>query len=223
MFTHIEHNFPKLLQENVDGVRYYVGPNGEKYPSVTTVLSSYGQEGIREWRNRVGHEKANQISRQATTRGTAVHTVIEKYLKNEDLSDVEMMPNVKDLFVKMKKELVKLDNIHCLENKLISHELRLGGQVDCIAEHDGVLSVIDFKTAKSLKKKDHIQNYFMQGAAYGQMFTEMTGIPVKQVVILIGVDSANFCQTFKVDPNNHIDELKKYIDEYWKVNGNAII
>ena len=219
MFTHISHNFPQLLQENVDGVRRYVTPTGEKYPSVTTVLAEYGKEGILEWRKKVGEEKANQISRTATTRGTGVHKALETLLKNEDVSSLEMMPNVKSLFVRMKKEIEeKVNNIHCLEDRLYSHKLKLAGTVDCIAEHKGVLSVIDFKTSIRLKKKENIGNYFMQCAAYADMFTEMTSIPIDQVIVLIGVDTANFCQTLKIDGDelaHYKQELTKYIDAYY--------
>ena len=218
MFNHIQHSFPQLLQENADGVRRYVTPTGEKYASVTTVLGGYNKDGIAAWRKRVGEEKANAVSRNATTRGSAVHAVIEKYLNNEDISQLEMLPNVKSLFVRMKAELQKLDNIHCLETRMFSHTLRLAGTVDCIAEHNGVLSVIDFKTANRLKKKEEIGSYFMQGAAYSTMFTEMTGIEIDQVVILIGVDSANFCQTLKVkgdDLEYYKSELNRYIEEYY--------
>jgi genome maintenance exonuclease 1 len=215
MFTHIQHTFPQLLQENLDGRRVYATPTGEKYPSVTTVLADYGKEGIMEWRKRVGEEKANKISRAATTRGTSVHAVIEKFLKNEDVSGVEMMPNVKSLFVRMKEELNKVDNIHCLESRLFSHELKMAGTVDCIAEYKGVLSVIDFKTSVRLKKKENIGSYFMQGTAYAKMFSEMTGINVDQVMILIGVDTANFCQVLKVNPTEYYDELIKYRDAYF--------
>lgn len=222
MFNHIEHNFPKLLTEDVDGRRMYLAPNGEHYPSVTTVLSDYNKKEIQEWRTRVGEEKANKISRQATTRGTSVHKVIEKYLNNEDISLVEMMPNVKSLFMRMKDELdTKVNNIHCLEDKLFSHELKLAGTVDCISEYNGELSVIDFKTSVRLKRKENIGNYFMQGAAYATMFTEMTGLPINKVVILIGVDTANFCQTLIVSKDELISykqELQKYIDEYSKKN-----
>lgn len=171
-----------------------------------------------EWRARVGEKKAAEISRKATTRGTSVHKALELYLKNEDISSLEMLPNVKSLFVRMKQELDgKVDNIHCLEDKLFSHELKLAGTVDCIAEHNGVLSVIDFKTSVRLKKKENIGNYFMQGAAYSTMFTEMTGLPIHQVVILIGVDTANFCQTLIVKEDElqeHKQELLKYISAY---------
>lgn len=220
MFNHVNHDFPKLIQEDVMGTRMYVAPNGNRYPSVTTVLSDYNKEGLMEWRKKVGEEKANEISRKATTRGTGVHKALEKYLNNEDISDLEMMPNVKSLFVRMKAEVdSKLNNIHCLEDKLYSHELKLAGTVDCVAEHNGILSVIDFKTSIRLKKKEHIGNYFMQGAAYSTMFTEMTGLPISQVVILIGVDTANFCQTLIVKEDElqeHKKELSKYINKFYE-------
>jgi genome maintenance exonuclease 1 len=226
MFNHISHQFPKLLQENVDGSRVYVTPSGDKYPSVTTVLSDYNKKEILEWRARVGEEKANEISRKATTRGTSVHKALEMYLKNEDISSLEMMPNVKSLFVRMKQELDgKVNNIHCLEDKLFSHKLRLAGTVDCIAEHEGTLSVIDFKTSVRLKKKEQIGNYFMQGAAYATMFTELTSIPINQVVILIGVDTANFCQTMKIqgeDLNIARNNLQVFIDAYFEKHSNLV-
>lgn len=227
MFNHISHQFPKLLQENVDGTRCYVTPNGDRYPSVTTVLADYGKKELMEWRARVGEVKANEISRKATTRGTSVHKALELYLKNEDISSLEMMPNVKSLFVRMKQELDgKVNNIHCLEDKLYSHELKLAGTVDCIAEHEGVLSVIDFKTSVRLKKKENIENYFMQGAAYATMFTELTSIPIGQVIILIGVDTANFCQTLKIkgeELNNYRDKLQVYIDAYKNKNNLSLV
>lgn len=219
MFNHIKHNLPQLMQENVDGRRLYVSPTGDKYPSVTTVLADYNKEGLMEWRKKVGEEKANQISRAATTRGSGVHSVIERYLKNEDVSGIEMMPNVKSLFVRMKEELVKIDNIHCIEDRLFSHKLKLAGTVDCIAEHKGILSVIDFKTSIRLKKKENIGNYFMQCAAYADMFTEMTSIPITQVIVLIGVDTANFCQTLKIEGselNKYKEQLQSYIDKYYE-------
>ena len=220
VFNHIHHEFPELLQENVMGTRMYVAPNGQRYPSVTTVIADHGKEAILEWRKRVGDDKANEISRKATTRGTSVHKVLEAYLNNEDTSGFDMMPNVKSLFVRMKQELEsKVNNIHCLESRLFSHELKLAGTVDCIAEYKGVLSVIDFKTSIRLKKKENIGGYFMQGAAYATMFNEMTNLNIEQIVILIGVDTANFCQTLiiKGDEIHHYrQELQKYIDGYWE-------
>jgi len=220
VFNHIHHDFPQLLQENVMGTRMYVAPNGERYPSVTTVLADHGKEGILEWRKKVGEEKANEISRKATTRGTGVHKALELYLKNEDISSLEMLPNVKSLFVRMKQELDgKVNNIHCLEDRLYSHNLKLAGTVDCIAEYKGVLSVIDFKTSIRLKKKENISGYFMQGTAYAQMFNEMANLNIEQIVILIGVDTANFCQTLIIrgdEIHYYRQELQTYIDKYWQ-------
>jgi genome maintenance exonuclease 1 len=218
MFNHVKHDFPKLLQENIDGTRLYVTPNGEKYPSITTVLSDYNKQSILDWRKKVGEEHANKVSRQATTRGTSVHKVIEHYLNNEPLPQEELLPNVKSLFVRMKPELDKLNNIHCLEERLFSHDLRIAGTVDCIAEYNGVLSVVDFKTAVRLKKKEHIANYFMQGAAYSKMFNEMTGLGIDQVIIMIGVDSANFCQVLKVNPADYMEQLVEFRDKYFSTN-----
>lgn len=217
MFKHVSHELPNLMQENTEGSRLYVTPNGDKYPSVTTVLSEYGKKQLFEWKARVGEEHANKVSRIATTRGTSVHKVIETYLNNDLISQDDLFPNVKSLYVRMKPELDKLDNIHCLETRMFSNELKLAGTVDCIAEYNGVLSVIDFKTSVRLKKKENVANYFMQGTAYSVMFEEMTGLKPEQIVIMIGVDSANFCQVLKVKPTDYRDELQKYIDKYYGV------
>ena len=214
-FTHISHDFPVLKQVNADGTRYYQTPDGQNYPSITTVLSNYKKEGILEWRKKVGEEKANQISRQATTRGTSVHALIEDYLHNLE-TQKDALPNAKSLFVQMKDALKHVDNIHCLETKLFSHELKVAGTVDCIAEYKGVLSVIDFKTAKRLKRKADIGGYFLQATAYAKMFEELTGINIPQIVILIGVDSSNFSQVLVEKPENYIDELKFELDNYRK-------
>lgn len=214
MFNHIQHNFPSLIQENVDGIRKYVTPSGERYPSVTTVLSEYNKQGILEWRKKVGEEEANRVSRHAANRGTKVHSVIENYLNNKVVDSKLLFPNVKSLFFRMKPELDKLNNIHCLEQKMFSHELELAGTVDCIAEYDGVLSVVDFKTSRKWKEENHIRNYFMQGTAYCEMFRERVGISVEQVVIMIGVDEHNYAQVVKVDPKDYLDELKFYISKF---------
>lgn len=214
MFEHVHHDFPQLLQENVDGSRHYVTPTGERYPSITTVLKDYNKKSIDAWKARVGTKEAARVSKKATDRGTSVHEAIEKLLKNEDMSNVSMLPQVKTLYVRMKQELLKVNQIHALETKLFSHELGLAGTVDCIAEYNGVLSVIDFKTSQRLKKKEWTKHYFMQGAAYATMFTEMTNIPVEDIVILIGVDAVNFCQTFKVKVADHIGPLREQIAKY---------
>jgi ATP-dependent exoDNAse (exonuclease V) beta subunit len=215
-FSHIKHDFPTLLQETAKaGTRNYVTPQGERYPSVTTVLKQHSEKGIAKWRAKVGEKKANHISRTATVRGTAVHDALEKYIKNEHEAGVGLLPNEKVPYVHMKKVVDEhIDNIHCLETMMFSHELKLAGQVDMIAEYDGKLTVVDFKTSRKLKKEKWIENYFMQLAAYSVMFTEHTKLEIQQGIIIIGVDNVNYAQVITVNPYDYLEPLKDYITKY---------
>lgn len=185
MFTHIHHDIEKLKRVTRPEGRLYETPSGISYPSVTTVTGLLGKDSIIAWRKRVGEEEANRISSRAANRGTRIHTLCESFLKNEptkpDMFDHDMFGSIKPL-------LNRIDNIHCLETPLFSDHLKVAGTVDCIAEYEGKLSVIDFKSSKRVKKREHIHNYFMQCAAYAVMFEERTGIPVGRIVILMGVD-----------------------------------
>jgi len=212
VFTHVDVKLPKLLREDGDGRRRYLTPEGRAYPSITSVLSDFNKEGILAWRKRVGDAKADAVSRKATTKGTAVHSVIEHYLMNKPLPS--MMPDVKVTFARMRPVLGKLNNIHCLETGLYSDKLQVAGTVDCIAEYQNKLAVIDFKTANRLKKKADIQSYFLQGTAYAAMYEELTGNKVEEVLILIGVESAEFPQLFSIQPEDYIEELKECINRY---------
>ena len=137
---------PKIESQTFpDGKRYYVTPEGKKLPSVTTVVGAQKKQSILEWRKRVGEEVANKISRQATSRGTNMHTMCEYYLNNETKPPDNVMPDAKEMFISIKPYLNKINNIHYQEVGLWSNELGLAGRVDCIGEYDGVLSVIDFK------------------------------------------------------------------------------
>jgi len=186
MFNHIECELPKLNRvTNEDGTRVYQTPTGNKYPSVTTVTGLLKKQSIMAWRKRVGEEEANRISSTAARRGTRIHSLAEKYLLNEsvnpDMFDIEM-------WNKFKPILHNINNIYALEQSLFSDHLEVAGTVDCIAEYNGKMSVIDFKTSKRIKQRDNIHDYFMQCSAYAVAFEEMTKIPVPQIVILIAVD-----------------------------------
>jgi len=207
-----------LTAVTTDNGRQYTTPEGKIYPSVTTVLSEYSKKAIFEWRDRVGAEVANKISKAASGRGTKLHTVCEKYLLNEmsDMKIQTMMPDTKELFFALKPHLDKnIGNIYSLEQALYSNELRMAGRVDCIAEWDGKLSVIDFKTASKAKDEDYILNYFMQCTAYANMFEERTGQPIDQLVVAIAVVE-DFPQIFVRNKTKYIPELNKFIDMYWK-------
>ena len=215
MFTHIEekHVFPQLMRENFEGKRTYVTENGDRYPSITTVLGYKIKPAIKAWRKKVGEQEANKISRQSSVRGTKIHGVCEDYLNNKEL-DTEMLSFVEeDMFDNMRLYLDKIDNIHAIEQFLYSDHLRLAGQADCIAEFEGRLSIIDFKTSAKLKKKSYIKNYFAQCSAYAVMFEERTGVPVDQTVIIVGVQDEE-PQLFVEKRDNYIDYLLECRDLY---------
>jgi CRISPR/Cas system-associated exonuclease Cas4 (RecB family) len=194
-----------------DGKRYYTTPDGVKLPSVTTVIGAKGKQAILEWRKRVGDEEANKISRKATSRGTNVHTLCERYLNNESLGDI--MPDAKEMFLPLKPILNRINNIHYQECALWSLQLGMAGRVDCIAEFDGVLSVIDFKTSRRPKKKEDIDNYFAQCVAYACMYEEMIGVGIDQIVIIMAVEGSEPL-VFVEKTENHLNTLLEYIKYY---------
>ena len=212
MFNHIEIDYPSLSRETIDGVRYYDTPTGEKLVSITSVISHYNREIFREWRAKVGEEEANKVTKQATSRGTDMHTLVEDYLMNRDLSEVQ--PLSEYLFKQAKPDLNKIDNIHAIEQSLFSKELGIAGSVDCIAEYDGELAVIDFKTSKKPKPVKWIDHYFVQCAAYACMLYEMTGIIVKKFVIIMSCENGECAIYEEYDKRKYINLLSEYIREF---------
>ena len=187
MKNFIHHDIGKLTRKTyTDGSRVYETPTGRLYPSVTSVTGLLTKNAIKEWRQKVGEEEANKVSVRATKRGTRIHSLCESYLRNEttepDMFDSQM-------FQSITKWLDDIDNIHCLETPLYSDYLQVAGTVDCIAEFQGKLSVIDFKTSSRIKQRDDIHQYFMQTAAYAVSFEERTKIPVTNLVIIMGIDN----------------------------------
>ena len=166
-----------LKTQTTEQGRRYITPSGDAYPSVTTVLSEYNKKAILEWRQRVGAEQANKISRVAANRGTRVHSLCENYLLNKltELKEQSLMPDVKQMFSSIKPIMdTNIGNVYATEQALYSNVMKLAGRVDCIADWQDELAVIDFKTSSKPKKEEWITNYFMQCAAYAEMFTELT-------------------------------------------------
>jgi ATP-dependent exoDNAse (exonuclease V) beta subunit len=206
---------PDLKSETFpDGKRYYVTPSGSKLPSVTTVVGAQKKQAIMEWRRRVGEDVANKISRQATSRGTNVHTLCEKYLNNEELG--EMMPDAFEMFKSLKPYLNRINNIHYQEVALWSEQLGLAGRVDCIGEFDGVLSVIDFKTSKKIKTVEQVEDYWWQTTAYALFYEEIVGIPINDLVIIMAVENDKPI-VMQQKTSDHIEGLVRAI-EYFKKN-----
>ena len=181
----------ELEAKTTESGRVYYTPSGKAYPSVTTVLGSMNKDAIDAWRKRVGEEEANKISGKASRRGEALHLACEKYLLNEmsDLKIRNMMPNIKELFFQLRPELDKnIGTIYAVEQPLYSDKLKIAGRVDCIAKWDGKISIIDFKTSSKEKLEENILNYFLQCAAYAEMFEELTKKIVEILVVAIAVE-----------------------------------
>lgn len=219
MFNHVDHGIvlPKLTRKSTEIGRQYFTEDGSAYPSITTVLGILSKQGIMEWRKRVGEEEANKISRQAASRGTAVHKLAEDYVDNVENWKGKHMPANIASFMDIKRILDdRLDNIWMQEEFLYSDRLKTAGQVDCIAEFDGELSIIDFKTSRRVKKEEHITSYFIQMFFYAAAFLERTGVPIKQGVIIMAVDG-NEPLVFKVPVFDYMDHFlavrKKYKEQ----------
>jgi len=217
MFDHVELDLPKLNRETIDGVRYYSVPGEEegelmKLVSITSVTSHFNKEIFVKWRKRVGNEEADRVTKLATGRGTDMHTLTEHYLKNENLPEVRPISDF--LFKISKGHLNKINNIYALEGPLYSKELGLAGTVDCIAEYDGELAIIDFKTSKKPKPRDWIEHYFVQCMAYGCMLYEMKGISIKKLVIIMACENGECVIYEERDKAKYIKLLGKYIDKF---------
>ena len=215
MFVHCP---PKVLPDLKsvtlpDGKRIYTTPSGKKLPSVTTVMGAMKKESIMEWRLAVGHEEANRVSRYASGRGNRVHALAEKYLKNDPIQWMREMPDAVAMFRSMVPHIHRINNIHYIEQALWSERIGLAGRVDLIAEWDGVLSVIDFKTSKKIKEKEDILDYFAQCTAYSAMYEEHVGVPIDQIVIVMGVEQSKPL-IFVEKVEDHINNLVEHIEFY---------
>lgn len=219
MFVHLN-NAPliDLIAETTQNGRMYVTPEGNKYPSVTTVIGAKSKSSIVQWRKRVGEAEANRISSRAALRGTNLHLMNEDYLNNifdEEKYKDKVLPLF--MFKHLKPFLNKINNIHVLEGALYSDRLQLAGRVDCIAEYENELAIIDFKTSTEPKKREWIENYIAQECAYAMMYYERTGIKVKKLVTLIACEDGEVQVFQEYDIKKYMGVLMSYIN-HWKEN-----
>ena len=209
----VELGYFDLTAETTDKGRLYTDPDGNKYPSITTVLSILSEDAIRAWRARVGEEEANRISKQASSRGTTVHNIIEKYIANDPDFIKDEMPHNIQTFKDVQPILDEcVTKVYQQEAPLYSKHLGLAGRVDLVGQWNGVDSIIDWKTSRKFKKKEWISNYFMQCSAYAIMWEERTGVPIKQLVVCIAGDMGP--QVFIEDRDNWTKDLINTINEY---------
>ena len=207
-----ESKLPKTKGKRIDGMRFYE-VDGKAFPSITTVLGAQPKPGLDAWRKNVGEEAAKWEMNRAARRGKATHTLVENYLKGESPSTRDVLPL--GLFALLKPYLKQIDNVHCLEQILYSKKLTIAGQVDCVAEYNGKLSVIDFKTANKERQESWIDNYFLQTTAYAQMYEETFGKSIDQIVILLASEDGSV-QNFVKEKKDYMTPLMKSIDEFYK-------
>jgi genome maintenance exonuclease 1 len=209
-FKHNFVPFVELSTETIDGQRHYVLPDGTtKLKSVTTIISEKSDKtALYEWRKKVGEEEANRISTQAARRGTSIHKIAERYVLNEENIYKDEMPINVETFKSIQNILDDhVDNILGVELPLYSKALKCAGRTDLVAEYDGVLSIIDFKTSRKLKKLEWIENYLLQSTVYSMMFEWTYKIAVPQFVIIIAVDDEKTPQTFVMERSKYVDKV----------------
>ena len=207
------------VREEINGKRVYVTPEGNVYPSITSILGSQPKPGIEEWKEKVGYQEANKIMKESAALGTMVHSLCEDYLYNEKLQceDQEAI----SVFNRLRFLLGNIDNIYGIEVPLHSDILKVAGTADCVAEYNGVLSVIDFKTSRKPKREDWIEDYFIQAFFYSAAFFEMTGALPEQIVILVAVRNSFEVQVFR-KPFKEMDIYIGKLIEIMKKNPSVI-
>ena len=222
MFTHIETPalVPKLKSQSQNGFRYY-SVDGKSYPSVTSVLSILSKDGIRAWRDSIGHDVADFETRRAATRGIHFHKICENYLYNKNISEYKKKILSYGLFNLAKSEINRIDNIYGMEKTLYSHSLKLAGRTDCIAEFDDILSIIDFKSANRKKSPEILENHILQETAYAIMWNELTDMPIEQIVTIVACEDGEL-QTIIEKPEFYRQRLESVIDQFNKIQLNEV-
>ncbi len=201
----------EIPRAEIDGKRYYVTPNGDKYRSVTTILSQLSKDGIQAWREKVGEEEANKISGKASRRGTKLHTMMEDYVANVEDFALDKMPTTTSLFLDIQPYVdLNVEEVYGIEYPLYSDRLRAAGTSDLICKYAGKYTILDYKTSGKRKKEQWIENYFIQSTAYALMCKERYDLDIEQIVILIAVDG-DLPQVFVKDPNDYV---KRTIDVF---------
>ncbi len=217
MFIHRSGKPIEMNAQMVEGKRLYSTPDGKFYPSITTVIGNNAkkQAGLAKWRARVGKEKAAAISSRSASRGTSYHSIVEDYLNNRlHIDEYKKTPLPVVMFEHSKKVLNRISNIYLQEAALYSDNLEVAGRVDCIADFDGVLSIIDFKTSAEPKKEYYLYDYFVQETAYACCLQELYGITVKQLVTIVACENGETQVVIKPPKKEYLLKLIQYIDEY---------
>ena len=178
---------------NVDGKRVYVCGDDRYYPSITTILGQSlpmeKQNVLNAWRARVGNKEADRVSKAACDRGTNTHLMLERYLRNEDPKIEEFPEEHAKIFKSLRLELKKINKVYGQEVALYSDLLGIAGRCDLVAEYQGEIAIVDYKTSSRVKSADEIGDYWLQAAFYTLAHNEMFGTDIKKMVIMMGVEN----------------------------------
>ena len=217
LYNHIPINFKQAKLIEKDSAHFYETPNGEVYPSITTILqetmSNAKKESLQNWKEQ--EIAAEYITQEAATIGTETHKLIENHINEVRQTDEVRLLSVAH-FNNLIPFLQKINNVHGTELRLYSNAMKLAGTSDCIATYDGELSIIDYKTKRSNQREEWMTEHFIQGTAYSQMFKELTGIEVKQVVILVSSEK-NSRMEFVKNTEDYKELLNQRLNQYYDI------
>lgn len=218
MFNHLE---PIDIPEAVDttlssGKRFYETPEGNKYPSITTILGAKEKPWLKEWQKMLGASAAAKETKRCSDRGTAIHEMAERYLNNEDRSEFRGQYDAQHVagFNQLKPRLNHISNIRGQELPLFSDDLKVAGRVDCIGDYDKVPSIIDFKTSNNDKDRSMIEDYFLQCTGYSLMWHELTGEKIDNIVIIMAVERGMVPLVFQEKTDKYIQPLVERVVQY---------
>ena len=204
----------ELDKKETTGCRLYQLPSGKWVPSITSVTSFYNRQVFIDWRKRVGETEANKVTKAATARGTEYHEAAQMYLENTEMNWDYFTPVTKFMFHHATPYLDKINNIHAIERTLYSEYLGLAGRVDCIAEYEGELAVIYFKTSSKIKPEKWLENYFVQEMFYAAAYYELTDIPVTKLITIMVTPNGEVKVFDKRNKEDYIKLLVRYIKEF---------
>ena len=218
MYNPNKFNYVSIKKETIDGSRKYATPDGEKLPSVTTILdatkSEESKKALMEWRNRVGHKRAQEITTEAAGRGTRMHKFIEDYIKtgilNEPGSNPYSIQSQKMAKSIIEKGLCKLDEAWGVEVPLYFPKM-YAGTTDLCGVHDGSEAIMDHKQSNKVKKREWIEDYFVQSAAYATAHNEVHGTNIRKGVIFMCTADNQYLE-FIVEGN----EFDSYTDKWFQ-------
>ena len=216
-FTHLEcPDISTIKQVNANGKRHYETPAGPLV-SITTVIHHFTPDGIKQWRENMGEDVANYIMRTSSIRGTRVHKLVDSFLSNESLANItrEYGVTAVGLFNLMRPALERISNIVAVEKRVYSTDpaIMVAGTTDCVADYEGILSIIDFKTSSKMRAQDTIDSWMIQATFYALAWECLTGQKISQLVIICATEDGQ-TEVFKSEPSEYVERLKKLIADY---------